>query len=62
MNLPQATPDNRGTTLINHWQCGVPVTRGPVFTPLLLSLMVLAGLGLALAAVRFFSTLGPFLE
>jgi len=60
MNLPQATPDNRGTTLINHWQCGVPVTRGPVFTPLLLSLMVLAGLGLALAAVRFFSPLGPF--
>jgi Ni/Fe-hydrogenase subunit HybB-like protein len=55
-----ATPDKRGTALINHWQSGVPVTHGPVLTPLLLGLIGLSGLGLALAAVRFFSPLGPF--
>jgi Ni/Fe-hydrogenase subunit HybB-like protein len=52
--------DKRGTTLINHWQCGVPITNGRVLTPFVLFLIGLAALGLALAAVRFFSPLGPF--
>jgi hypothetical protein len=30
-----ANSDKRGTTLINYWQAGVPVTTGPVLTPLL---------------------------
>lgn len=56
----EPTADKRGTTLINHWQCGVPVTRGPVVTPFLLVLIGMAALGFALAAIRFFSPLGPF--
>jgi Ni/Fe-hydrogenase subunit HybB-like protein len=55
-----ANPDQRGTTLINHWQAGVPVTTGPVLTPLLAFLMVLAALGLVLAGIRVVSPLGPF--
>ena len=55
-----STRDSNGTTLINHWQLGVPVSRGPVFTRSLLLLAALAALALALAAVRFFSPLGPF--
>jgi Ni/Fe-hydrogenase subunit HybB-like protein len=60
MNITESTPDKRGTTLINHWQCGVPVTTGPVLTPFLLLLIGLAALGLGLAVLRFFSPLGPF--
>jgi Ni/Fe-hydrogenase subunit HybB-like protein len=60
MNTLNVAADKRGTTLINHWQCGVPVSRGPVFTRTLLFLMALAALALLLAAVRFFSPLGPF--
>jgi Ni/Fe-hydrogenase subunit HybB-like protein len=56
----QPSTDKRGTTLINHWQWGVPVNHGPVLTPFLFVLIGLAALGLALAAVRFFSPLGPF--
>ena len=52
--------DKRGTTLVNHWQCGVPVNRGPVFTKTLVFLIALAGLAIVLAGVRFFSPLGPF--
>ncbi len=60
MKGQQLTADKRGTTLINHWQYGVPVTRGPVLTPVLLVLMGIAAIGLGLCAVRFFSPLGPF--
>jgi Ni/Fe-hydrogenase subunit HybB-like protein len=60
MTTTEPTADKRGTTLINHWQCGVPVTQGPVLTPFLLLLIGIAALGLALAAIRFFSPLGPF--
>jgi len=60
MNPIQPTADKRGTTLINHWQSGVPVNIGPVVTPFLLLLIGLAVLGLVLAAIRFFSPLGPF--
>jgi Ni/Fe-hydrogenase subunit HybB-like protein len=52
--------DAVGSTLINHWQRGVPVYREPVVTPSLIFFGVLAVLGLVLAAVRFFSPLGPF--
>ena len=52
--------DGKGTALINHWQCGVPVNQGAVFTPFLLFLLGLAALGMGLAAARFFSPLGPF--
>jgi len=54
------TNDKRGTTLINHWQYGVPVNRGPVVTPFLLVLLGMAAVGFALAAIRLFSPLGPF--
>jgi Ni/Fe-hydrogenase subunit HybB-like protein len=60
MNHLEAKADKRGTTLINHWQCGVPVTHGPVVTPLLVLLLCLGGLGLVLAGLRFISPLGPF--
>jgi len=60
MSDPHLIGDKRGTTLINHWQSGVPVNRGPVLTPFLLFLIALATLGLILAAIRFFSPLGPF--
>ena len=49
-----------GSTLINHWQRGVPVYREPVVTPTLLFFAALAAFGLVLALVRFFSPLGPF--
>ena len=60
MTSPHLTADKRGTTLINHWQYGVPVTHGPMLTPFLMFLMALAAVGLGLAALRFFSPLGPF--
>jgi len=49
-----------GSTLINHWQRGVPVYGEPIVTPTLLFFAALAALGLVLALVRFFSPLGPF--
>ena len=49
-----------GSTLVNHWQRGVPVYDEPVVTPTLLFFAALAALGLVLAIVRFFSPLGPF--
>jgi Ni/Fe-hydrogenase subunit HybB-like protein len=60
MTPTTVNPDLRGTTLINHWQAGVPVTTGPVLTPLLALLMALAALGFVLAGIRLFSPLGPF--
>jgi Ni/Fe-hydrogenase subunit HybB-like protein len=55
-----ANADERGTTLINHWQAGVPVAAGPVLTPLLALLIALAALGFVLAGIRLVSPLGPF--
>jgi Ni/Fe-hydrogenase subunit HybB-like protein len=52
--------DTTGTTLVNHWQSGVPVNRGPVITDTLVFFGVVAMIGLALAAIRFWSPLGPF--
>jgi hypothetical protein len=49
-----------GSTLVNHWQRGVPVYREPVVTPTLLFFAALAAVGLVLAGLRFFSPLGPF--
>ena len=60
MNPIPPTADTTGSTLINHWQSGVPVNRGRVLTPFVTFLIALATIGLALAAVRFFSPLGPF--
>jgi Ni/Fe-hydrogenase subunit HybB-like protein len=57
---PLYTSDMTGSTLVNHWQRGVPVYREPVVTPTVLFFAALAALGLVLAAVRFFSPLGPF--
>jgi Ni/Fe-hydrogenase subunit HybB-like protein len=55
-----STRNDIGSTLVNHWQRGVPVYREPVMTPALVFFGVLAAVGLALAAVRFLSPLGPF--
>jgi Ni/Fe-hydrogenase subunit HybB-like protein len=52
--------DTTGTTLVNHWQRGVPVFREPVVTRTLLFFAALAALGLGLALARFVSPLGPF--
>ncbi len=52
--------DTTGSTLVNHWQRGVPVYREPVVTRTLLFFAALAALGLVLALARFFSPLGPF--
>ncbi len=52
--------DTTGSTLVNHWQRGVPVYSEPVVTPTLLFFAALAAVGLVLALVRFFSPLGPF--
>jgi Ni/Fe-hydrogenase subunit HybB-like protein len=52
--------DTAGSTLVNHWQRGVPVYREPIITPALLFFISLAAIGLGLALVRFFSPLGPF--
>jgi len=54
------TRDTTGTTLVNHWQRGVPVYREPVITPTLLFFAALAAVGLILALVRLCSPLGPF--
>lgn len=55
-----STYDTTGSTLINHWQRGVPVFREPLVTPTLIFFAALATIGLVLAMVRFFSPLGPF--
>jgi len=60
MTPTPASADKRGTTLINHWQAGVPVTTGPILTPLLAVLMALAAIGFVLAGIRLVSPLGPF--
>jgi Ni/Fe-hydrogenase subunit HybB-like protein len=61
MSAPDtSTRDTAGTTLINHWQRGVPVYREPVITPAFLFFGALAVIGIGLALVRFFSPLGPF--
>ncbi|HEY0306644.1 MAG TPA: Ni/Fe-hydrogenase cytochrome b subunit [Acidobacteriaceae bacterium] len=52
--------DESGATLINHWQSGVPVMGSPIMTPFVLFLLCVAVLGLAVAALRFISPLGPF--
>src|SRR5271157_4986525 len=52
--------DTTGSTLVNHWQRGVPVYREPVVTSTLLFFAALAAVGLTLALMRFFSPLGPF--
>ena len=52
--------DTAGTTLINHWQRGVPVSHERVFTPTLIFFGVLALIGFTLAFIRFVSPLGPF--
>ena len=52
--------DSTATTLINHWQVGVQVYHEPVVTPTFLFFVALAVVGLGVAAVRFFSPLGPF--
>lgn len=52
--------DTAGTTLINHWQRGVPVSRERVFTPTLIFFALLALIGFTLAFIRFVSPLGPF--
>jgi Ni/Fe-hydrogenase subunit HybB-like protein len=52
--------DATGAILVNHWQRGVPVYREPVITRPLLFFVAVAAVGLGLAAVRFFSPLGPF--
>jgi Ni/Fe-hydrogenase subunit HybB-like protein len=54
------TSDKTGTALINHWQGGVPVNQGIVFSPFMLFLVGLAAIGLGLAALRFISPLGRF--
>jgi len=56
MNAHDAT----GTTLVNHWQRGVPVYREPVVTRTLIFFAGFAAIGLTLALVRFFSPLGRF--
>ena len=51
--------NHTGSTLVNHWQRGVPVYGEPVITRTLLFFAALAAVGLVLALVRFFSPLGP---
>lgn len=52
--------DSAGSTLVNHWQRGVPVYREPVIETPLLFFSAWALLGLMLALARVFSPLGPF--
>ena len=55
-----STHNATGSTLINHWQRGVPIYREPVITPSFWFFGVLAVIGLVLALIRFFSPLGAF--
>ena len=59
-NTTKGTGDEDGTTLVNHWQRGVPAFSEPIITPALLFFAALAAVGLTLAVVRFVSPLGPF--
>src|SRR5271157_3027012 len=52
--------DTAGSTLVNHWQRGVPVYREPLITVSLLFFAAWALVGLALSLARFLSPLGPF--
>jgi Ni/Fe-hydrogenase subunit HybB-like protein len=52
--------DPRGTTLINHWQGGVPVSEGPLLTPLFAILCGVAVIGLTTSVLRVFSSLAHF--
>ena len=52
--------ESAGSTLVNHWQRGVPVYREPVIETPLLFFSAWALLGLMLALARVFSPLGPF--
>jgi Ni/Fe-hydrogenase subunit HybB-like protein len=52
--------DTAGSTLVNHWQRGVPVYREPVIETPLLFFAGWALLGLTLALARVLSPLGPF--
>ncbi|HXJ87319.1 MAG TPA: Ni/Fe-hydrogenase cytochrome b subunit [Candidatus Binatia bacterium] len=56
MNVREST----GSTLVNHWQRGVPVYREPVIETPLLFFGAWALLGSMLALARLFSPLGPF--
>ena len=55
-----STRNDIGSTLINHWQRGVPLASETVMTPVLLFCAALAAIGLTLAVVRFLSPLGAF--
>jgi Ni/Fe-hydrogenase subunit HybB-like protein len=46
--------------VINYWQRGVPVWEAPYFTRPFVALCAIAGVGLALAALRIVSPLGHF--
>ncbi len=59
-NTTKGTGDEDGTTLVNHWQRGVPAFSEPIITPALLFFAALAAVGLTLAVVRFVSPLGRF--
>jgi Ni/Fe-hydrogenase subunit HybB-like protein len=52
--------DTAGSTLVNHWQRGVPVYREAVVETPFLFFSAWAALGLALALARMLSPLGPF--
>jgi Ni/Fe-hydrogenase subunit HybB-like protein len=52
--------DTAGSTLINHWQRGVPAYREPLITTSLLFFAAWALVGLALALARLLSPLGRF--
>ena len=52
--------DTAGSTLVNHWQRGVPVYREPILETPLLFFAGWAALGITLAVIRFISPLGPF--
>jgi Ni/Fe-hydrogenase subunit HybB-like protein len=52
--------DTAGSTLVNHWQRGVPVYSEPVLTLSWLFFATWALIGLAVAIVRVISPLGPF--
>src|SRR5208337_1821067 len=62
-NRAQGTTVNQfnhtGSTLVNHWQRGVPVYGEPVITRTFLFFAALAAVGPVLALVRFCSPLGP---
>ena len=52
--------DTAGSTLVNHWQRGVPVYREAIIETPFLFFAAWAALGLTLALARVLSPLGPF--